>query len=190
MLLITLLAALCGLLLAVGIAFLVDYLDDTVKSPEDVAEVAGIPTLGVIARIKPEKGRHKDCATLSDPRAPASEAFRTLRTNLGFASVDAPLRAILVTSAVPGEGKTTVACNLAVAFAQAGKRVYLVDADLRRPGVHLTFQLPNVMGLSRLLRVDCTIRSHQWRTKYRRISGSSPRARSLRIPAELLDRSG
>ena len=150
----TLLAALVGLLLAVGIAFLVEYLDDTLKSPDDVAEVAGLPTLGVIARVKPEKGQESRLTTLASPRGPNSEAFRTLRTNLGFASVDAPLQVMLVTSAMPGEGKTTVACNLAIVFAQAGKRVILLDADLRRPKVHRIFQLPNSTGLSTLLRAE------------------------------------
>jgi tyrosine-protein kinase len=150
----TVLAAVLGLLIALGIAFLVDYLDDTVKSPEDVQEAAGVATLGAIVRMKGEKGKNFTLTTIQNPRAPATEAFRTLRTNLEFASVDAPLKTILVTSAVPAEGKTTVASNLAVVFAQTGKRVILLDADLRRPGVHRTFDLPNSYGLTNLLRPE------------------------------------
>ncbi|MGZ5418687.1 MAG: polysaccharide biosynthesis tyrosine autokinase [Nocardioides sp.] len=148
----TLLAALLGLLIALGIAFLVEYLDDTVKSPEDVQEVAGVATLGAIVRMKTDKKKAYSLPTLEAPRSPASEAFRTLRTNLEFASVDEPLKSILVTSAVPGEGKTTVASNVAVAFAQTGKRVILLDADMRRPGIHRVFGLPNAYGLTNLLR--------------------------------------
>ena len=143
-----------GLLIAVGIAFLVEHLDDTVKSPEDVTEVAGIPTLGAIVRMKPVKGEEYSLTALRNPRAPATEGFRTLRTNLEFTSVDEPVRSILVTSAVPGEGKTTIASNLAVVFAQSGKKVLLLDADLRRPGIHRAFDLPNAFGLTNLLRAE------------------------------------
>jgi len=87
-------------------------------------------------------------------RGPAAEAYRTLRTNLEFASVDEPVRTLLVTSSIPGEGKTTTSSNLAVAFAQAGRTVILVDADLRKPGIHKLFDLPNASGLSSLLRTD------------------------------------
>lgn len=86
-----------------------------------------------------------------DPRSPVAEAFRTLRTNLQFAALDGPLKSILLTSAGPGEGKSTVAANLAIAVAQAGKRVILVDADLRRPRLHSLFSLPNGIGLTNLL---------------------------------------
>jgi capsular exopolysaccharide synthesis family protein len=113
-----------------------------------------VPALGAISRIKPEKGKPYVLTTIEYPRSPATEAFRTLRTNLEFTSVDKPLRSILITSAVPGEGKTTVSSNLAVVFAQAGKRVMLLDADLRRPGVHRAFALPNAFGLTNLLRTD------------------------------------
>lgn len=86
-----------------------------------------------------------------DPKSPVSEAFRTLRTNLQFVRVDGPLKALAVTSAIPGEGKSTVAANLAIAMAQAGKSVILVDADLRRAKQHKLFDLPNKVGLTNLL---------------------------------------
>ncbi len=150
----TALAVLLGLIIALGIAFLAEYLDDTVKSPDDVAEVTGVSTLGAIVRMRSERDVEYNLTTVNDPRSPATEGFRTLRTNLEFASVDKPLRTILITSAVPSEGKTTIAANLAVVFAQTGKRVILLDSDLRRPGVHRVFDLPNSFGLTNLLRSD------------------------------------
>jgi non-specific protein-tyrosine kinase len=91
-------------------------------------------------------------APLLYPRSGAAEAYRTLRTNVEFTSVDAPIRTLLVTSAMPAEGKTITASNLALVFAQGGNRVLLVDADLRKPGIHLAFRLDNERGLTTLVR--------------------------------------
>lgn len=88
------------------------------------------------------------------PRSAAAEAYRTLRTNLRFSSLDRDVRSVLVTSAGPGEGKTTVAANLGVALAESGKRVLLVDCDLRKPGLHALFGLPLAPGLSNALADD------------------------------------
>lgn len=155
-LLYTLIVALLALMAAVGLAFLIEILDDSVKSPDDVQEVAGLPTLGLIVRIKGAKGKasREVLATRTAPRSSAAEAFRTLRTNLEFASLDSPLRTLLVTSAVPGEGKSTIAANIAITFAQAGKRVILLDGDMRRPRLHWLFEVPNSSGLTTLLRAD------------------------------------
>jgi non-specific protein-tyrosine kinase len=148
------LAAVLGLLAAVGIAFLVEYLDDSIASSEDVQEVTGLPTLGVVPVMKgdPKRSEIYRLETLLSPRSPVAETYRALRTNIEFASVDAPLRTLLVTSALPQEGKTTTASNLAIVFAQGGSRVLLVDADLRKPGVHSLFGLPNQHGLTTLFR--------------------------------------
>lgn len=150
----TVLAALAGLLLAVGAAYLLEYLDDTLKSADDVDAAVGLSTLGAIIRMKGDADRAPmyRLATILYPRSPAAEAYRTLRTNIEFAAVEAPVRAILVTSSVPGEGKTTTAANLAAVFAQTGKRTVLVDCDLRKPGVHRIFGLPNATGLTTMLR--------------------------------------
>jgi len=86
--------------------------------------------------------------TVSEPRSPISEAYRTLRTNLDFASLDRTLKTLVVTSAGVGEGKSTTLANLAIVSAQAGRRVLLVDADLRRPTLHKLFDLPNEKGLT------------------------------------------
>jgi len=152
----TLLAAVVGLLLALGIAFTMEYLDDTLKSSEDVEAATGLPTLGTVLKMKGDKGRSQiyRLATLLYPRGPAAEAYRTLRTNLEFAAVDEPVHTLLVTSSIPAEGKTTTSGNLAVAFAQAGRTVILLDGDLRKPGIHRLFDLPNTSGLTSLLRSD------------------------------------
>jgi capsular exopolysaccharide synthesis family protein len=88
------------------------------------------------------------------PRSPVAEAFRTLRTNLGYTSLDKPLKCLLITSAGPEEGKSTVSANLAVVFAQAGSRVLVVDADLRKPAMHKVFGLANRRGLTNVLVED------------------------------------
>jgi non-specific protein-tyrosine kinase len=89
--------------------------------------------------------------TLTDPRSPASEAYRTLRTNLSFYSLDEPLRTLVVTSPAPDEGKSTTIANLAVTVAQSGRRTVLVDCDLRRPSLHEIFEVPNSTGLTTMV---------------------------------------
>jgi capsular exopolysaccharide synthesis family protein len=152
----TLIAAVMGLLVVVGIAFLVEQLDDSIKDPAAVQEVAGLSTLGTIAKVRADRGRREmyRLAGLLYPRSSVAEAYRMLRANVEFASVDEPLHTLLVTSAAPGEGKTMTASNLAIVFAQAGRTVILVDADLRRPGVHVMFDLPNIRGLTTMMRDD------------------------------------
>jgi len=96
-------------------------------------------------------GMDNTLITHHDPKSPVAEAFRTLRTNLQFSALDRELRTLLVTSAGPGEGKSTVITNLAVAVAQSGKSVILVDADLRKPVIHKRFGLGNDVGLTNIL---------------------------------------
>jgi capsular exopolysaccharide synthesis family protein len=92
--------------------------------------------------------------TIRDPRSPAAEAYRTLRTNIQFASLDKPLRTLLATSSAPDEGKSTTIANIAVTVAQSERRVLLVDCDLRRPTLHTMFGLPNEAGLTSLILDD------------------------------------
>jgi non-specific protein-tyrosine kinase len=145
-----LLAAAIGMLLALGAAFLLDYLDDTIKTPEDVQAATHLATLGVIARIEGETAAEK-LVTFSQPKSPNAEAYRILRTNLLFSAVDNPPRTLLVTSSSPSEGKSTTLANLGVVMAQQGQRVVLVDSDLRRPTLHRLFQAPNATGLTSAL---------------------------------------
>lgn len=144
----TLLAAVVGAMLAVGAVFLIEYLDDTIKTPDELMRATELPIVGLIARMDDETEGEPYAA--QHPRSPAAEAFRSLRTNLQFSSVDRPLRTLLVTSSGPREGKSTVAANLAVVMAQGGHRVTLLDADLRRPRLHRLLGVPNRVGMSDL----------------------------------------
>jgi capsular exopolysaccharide synthesis family protein len=149
-----LLAQAIGALLAAGVAFLIEYVDDTVKSPEDL-RAAGLTVVGVVQRAGTDgKDGRDDVFAISQSKSLVVEAFRTLRTNLQFSSLDTPLRSLVVTSAVATEGKTTTAANLAVVMAQAGKNVVLVDSDLRRPAAHKLFGVPNRTGLTTALVED------------------------------------
>jgi capsular exopolysaccharide synthesis family protein len=139
-----------GLMIGVSIAFLLEYLDDTIKSPEDVKRVLPVGVLGALPRLANSNGR-TPLIVAEHPLQPTSEAFRGVRTNIEFAGVDLPMRVLLVTSPLPTDGKTFTAANLAAVFAQGGKRVVLVDADLRHPRQHLRFELPKEPGLTSVL---------------------------------------
>jgi succinoglycan biosynthesis transport protein ExoP len=148
----TALAAAVGLMLAAGLMFLSEYLDDTLKTPDDVERVLGLPVLGFVAQMQYKSKSAEEIYVSRQPRSPVSEAFRSLRTNLEFAAVQKPIHTLLISSPGPSEGKTTVAVNLAAIFALSGKRVALLDADMRRPYVHRFLGMPNRDGLSDLFR--------------------------------------
>jgi non-specific protein-tyrosine kinase len=145
-----LLAVAIGLVLAIGAAFLAEYIDDTIKSPDDVQQIIGLNTIGGIARIEGEEYSSK-LITALHPRSPIAEAYRVLRTNLQVSNVDRPLHTLMVTSPNPVEGKSVTTANLVIVMAQAGRRVILVDADLRRPTQHKLFELQQTPGLTDLL---------------------------------------
>ncbi len=165
---------------AIALSFVFDYLDYTVRSPEYLEQVMGLTPMAVVGLVGqhtaatygqrragsgkrlPGKsatllggwaGRlagHK-LVTLEFPKSPDSESFRVLRTNIQFFSLGKPIRSLVVTSAGPGEGKSFTAANLAIVMAQAGKRVILVDTDLRRPSLHKLFDVPNTVGFTNLV---------------------------------------
>jgi len=146
-----LLAAAIGFSLAAGAAFLLEFLDNTIKSSQEVDRLLHLPTLGTVARLSRARQPSDNLVTLHDTSSPTTEAYRDLRTKIQFASFDNPQPLLLVTSAGPGEGKTTTVCNLAITMAYAGKRVLLVDADLRCPAIHRFFEVSNQTGLTSLL---------------------------------------
>jgi capsular exopolysaccharide synthesis family protein len=149
-------AALLGLVGAVAVAAALRALDDTVKSGDDVRAALGLPLLGAVSHIPLGKGRERfyQLVMLTNPRSPAAEAFRAIRTNIEHAYLGQELVAVLVTSPSALDGKSTVAANLALAFAQAGKKTVLVDADMRSPSAHDLFRVRNDQGLTTYLQSD------------------------------------
>jgi capsular exopolysaccharide synthesis family protein len=145
-----LLSLVLGLMLGVGGAFFLEYLDNTVKSPEDVKNYLHVPYLAPVPIIKDDQGT-PDLVSHLHPKSTASEAFRGLRTNILFSSADHPPQVILVSSPGPGDGKTLSSINLAITMAQYGSKVLLLDGDLRRPRIHKVFGLSRDNGVSNVL---------------------------------------
>ena len=164
-------ALLLSLGAGIGLAFLLDYLDDTLKSIEDVDRHIHLPTLALIPAPRAERmllkgrggmGDPSDSAALAlieDVRSPVAEAYRHLRTSLLLSSAGQPPKTVLVTSSQPSEGKTTTAVNTAMMLAQTGADVLILDCDLRRPRIHAHFNLANVRGVSNYLSGETDIGS-------------------------------
>jgi len=143
-------AIFAGLALGIGFVFLKEQLDSTVKNPEDI-EALGIPVIGVVPKIMGPDAETQGLIMIRSPRQASSESYRDLRTSLRFSRADTGIRSLLVTSAGPQEGKSTTAGNLAVAIAQTGTRILLVDTDLRRPIIHNLFGVPREPGFSEVV---------------------------------------
>jgi len=161
-----------GLIGGIALAWIRDQLDSSLKTQVDVEQSLGVTFLGLLPEIESEAGkklpsrrrRHSaepdvrpELIVHDRPLSGVAEAARSIRTNLTFMNPDKPLRTLLVTSAGPSEGKTTVACSLAIAFAQAGQRVCIVDADLRRPRLHRIFSREGDVGLTNMLVGEATV---------------------------------
>jgi len=167
-----LLALIVGCMAGIGVAFFLEYLDDTVKDAESARAILGVPVLSVIPYISlpsangegTEEKVKRTLITHLEPRSPAAEAFRSLRTALHFSSVNTEKKVLLVTSAFPGEGKTTVSANLAETMAKTGTRVLLLGCDLRRPSLHEIFTQPRSPGLTEVLIGDVEIEKTIHRT--------------------------
>lgn len=160
-------AFLLSLMAGVGLAFLLDFLDDSVKSLDDIDRYVHLPALALIPAARNEKRLPAEAAEaqpassaltiVNDVRSPMAEAYRHLRTSLLLSSAGNPPRTILVTSSQPSEGKTTTAVNTAFMLAQTGAEVLIIDCDLRRPRLHASFNLPNNRGLTNYLSGECQI---------------------------------
>ncbi len=147
------LALVLAAILGLGVAFLIEFVDDSVKTKEDFERAApGLPVLGLIPVVTSWKGGDGPyLVSVVEPMSPASEAYRTLRTSVQFLSLERPMGTLQVTSANPGEGKTTSLANLAVALARSGQTVVVVCCDLRRPRIHEFFGLENEVGFTSVL---------------------------------------
>ena len=145
-------ALVLGAAAAVGLVLLIEVLDDSFKTPEELEGGLGLAALGVIPLYRdPDKKKSAISELMGDSSSPIAEAFRSLRTALQFSTSDGAPRSLMITSARPGEGKTTVAAALALNFGKLGTRVLLIDADLRNPSVHYLINLENTVGLSNYL---------------------------------------
>ncbi len=177
-------AAAIGFVLAAGAAYLLEYLDRSIKSPDEVVRLLDVPLIGFIGEMSSDKNIDEGAIVTRQPRAPVAESFRALRTNLEFAGVDVPMNTILISSPGAGEGKTTVAVNLAAVIAQSDKRVILVDCDLRRPRVHKQLAMSNNRGISDVFIGNTSLKEviRPWKNNFAVItSGALPPN-----PAELL----
>lgn len=146
----TVLASAVGVLLALVVVFLLEYLDDTLKSEEALEQDAQLIPLGMVNQMKAKRGKTK-LITSHNPFSVAQEAYRMIRSNIQFMSVDQPRKTIMITSANPSDGKSLTAANLSLTMAQAGLRTILVDADLRQPKQHTLFNINNRIGLTDVL---------------------------------------
>lgn len=160
-----LIAFMLSLVAGIGLAFLLDFLDDSIRSVDDISRYINLPSLALIPAAGSDKPRLRGgapaaatdttaLAMVKDVRSPIAESYRHLRTSLLLSSAGTPPRTILVTSSQPSEGKTTTAINTAFILAQTGAEVLIIDCDLRRPRLHAHFNLPNVRGLTNALSGD------------------------------------
>lgn len=158
-------AFLLSLAAGIGLAFLFDYLDDSIKTSDDVGKYLGLPTLALIPHqntvkrskgvaLTPRNATSNALISLEDARSSTAEAYRHLRTSLLFSSAGKPPQVILITSSQPSEGKTTTAINTAITLSQSGAEVVIIDCDLRRPRLHNHFDLENTSGLTNYLSGD------------------------------------
>jgi capsular exopolysaccharide synthesis family protein len=199
-------SVLIGLAIAIGFSFLLEYFDRTIKTSDDVERYVQMPFLGIVPRyvIGDEEGNNgatkkavvkhvnvsanqgsADLMSLHDPDSMVTEAFRTVRTSLLLSFPETPPHDILITSSRPGEGKTFIACNLAISLAQMQKRVALVDADMRNPRIHAIWNVRNDAGLSGFLTSDAPLEDFIVPSKVHGLSLITSGRKTPR-PAELL----
>ncbi|NIS59942.1 MAG: polysaccharide biosynthesis tyrosine autokinase, partial [Proteobacteria bacterium] len=162
-----LLATVVGLFLGLGLAFFFEYLDNTVKTPEDVEHLIQLPSFGMIPEIAYERRRRLgegasypvELITFGHPKSMLSEAYRNVRTSILLSFSEKPPKKIVISSPNPSEGKTTTVINTAIALSQTGARVLVIDSDMRKPRVHEVFGEENGVGLSNFLSGNADLRS-------------------------------
>lgn len=142
---------LLGLMLGMGAAFLREFLDDSLKGSDELEKTTGLPVLGMLPNIKNQPEEQIALLAHTEPRSPLAEAVRSLRTSLKFSTQYGAPRTTFITSSNPAEGKSSIALNLATAYAQVGSKVLLIDADLRNPSIHHLLKLDNLEGLTNYL---------------------------------------
>jgi capsular exopolysaccharide synthesis family protein len=160
-------AAVVGLLLGVGLAFFFEFLDNTIKTPEDVEQMIRLPSFGMVPEISYERRKRMErgdiypveLVTFGHPKSMLSEAYRNIRTSILLSFSERPPKTLVVSSPNPMEGKTTTAVNMAIAFAQTGAQVLIIDADLRKPRLHKIFDKANGVGLSNFLSGNAELNS-------------------------------
>jgi polysaccharide biosynthesis transport protein len=162
---VVLLSTAIAVMIAAGGAYVLNYMDDTLKGKEEITKLLNLPVLGHLFELPDDA--NNGVYVVEQPRSPFAEAFRSLRVNLDYMNIDKPLKSILISSAYMGEGKSMVAANLAVVLAQGGKKVILVDADLRKPTIHKKFDIINGKGLSDMIGGNVDFREviFQWSSK-------------------------
>jgi capsular exopolysaccharide synthesis family protein len=162
-----LLAAVVGLFLGIGLAFFFEYLDNTVKTPEDVEQQIRLPSFGMVPEISYERRRRLESGksypveliTFGHPKSMLSEAYRNIRTSILLSFSERPPKRIAISSPNPAEGKTTTVINTAIALSQTGAKVIIIDSDMRKPRVHKVFDEENGAGLSNFLSGNASLES-------------------------------
>ncbi len=161
-----------GIFLGLCIVFVLEFIDDSIKFPDEVERILGLPLMGIIPKIGRKRSDGKSVAldVHSDPRSTLAEAYRSVRTALQFSTPEGAPKRLVVTSTTRNEGKSTTALALAINFAQMGQRVLLIDADMRNPSVHKLLDMPNEFGLSNLLSSDSRGEKMIMKTKVDKLS--------------------
>jgi capsular polysaccharide biosynthesis protein/Mrp family chromosome partitioning ATPase len=179
----TFLAIVAALIIGIGVAFLREALDVKIHTIEQLQELTQLPIIGTIAALPKGYQQSDKLVTLDDPRSPAAESFRFLRTNVGFMNFNHDVKSILVTSPLPSQGKSTTIANLAVVMLRGGLRVAAVEGDLRRPALHRFFHVDNARGLTSVIAGQATMAEASHLLTFR--DGGAPVGPSERNDARL-----
>jgi len=145
------LAVMAGLVLGVGLAFVRESLDVKLHSADEIAAATTLPVIAAVPEFRKSEKSSDKLVVLDDPRGPTAEAYRFLRTNLEFVDLNNDVKIVMVTSPLPGQGKSTTIANLAIALLRAGKKVAVVEGDLRRPSLHRFFKIANARGVTNVV---------------------------------------